>query len=481
MTSVATRRSWPLHLDGHAVAAGDRALIEVVDPATGDVVADVPVATDADIDRALAAAARVQPAWAATDAWTRSRIVRDAGRALAARADEAAEVLCREQGKPLREARAEVMYAVETFDWYADEARRLYGRLIPGHRTDARLTVTHEPVGPVAAFTPWNFPIVTPARKVAAALAAGCTVILKPAEDTPGAAQFLVDALAEAGLPAGALNLVTGVPADISRRLIASDVIRKVSLTGSVPVGQELMRLCAEGIKVPTLELGGHAAVLVLDDCDLDLAVAGCVEAKFRNAGQVCVAPSRFYVQDAIHDEFVERFVAATRKIRVGHGLDPETDMGPLVSARRRDAVEAHVADAVARGATVHCGGERVEGDGFFFAPTVLTGVTTEMSLMVDEPFGPLAPILRFGDLEEGLAAANATEFGLAGYAFTRSLRAADRVSSGLEVGIVGINTCLTSTVEAPFGGVKRSGLGLENGVEGIEAYTVAKYTQTVL
>ncbi|WP_183344706.1 aldehyde dehydrogenase family protein [Conexibacter arvalis] len=480
---TASARDWPLFVAGAWEEAGPRERIEVENPATGETVATVPVATAADLDRALAAAEAARSTWARTDAWTRSALVRAAGAALARRAEEVAATIVREQGKPLAEARAEVGYAVETFDWYADEARRLYGRTVPGHRGDARLTVLREPVGPVAAFTPWNFPAVTPARKVAAALAAGCPVILKPSEETPGAAFHLAEACEEAGLPLGLLSVVCGVPAEISGRLLASPTIRKVSLTGSVPVGRTLMAQCAEHLQVPTLELGGHAAVLVFADADLDAAVERCVTAKFRNAGQVCLAPSRFYVERAIAEPFARRFAERAAALTVGDGFDPATEVGPLASARRLEATERLVADAVGRGAELLCGGRRPPGRerGWFYEPTVLTGVDPASALMVEEPFAPIAPLLGFDGLEEGLRLANATPYGLAHYAFTRDLRTAQLALEGLEAGVVGINTCLTSTVEAPLSGVKQSGIGAENGVEGIEAYTVVKYGQVQL
>ncbi len=467
-------------IDGTWTSASDGAALDVVDPTTEEPLGTVPAASGDDLDRALDAARRGFAEWREADAWTRSATLRRVAGVLAGRAEAIAGVMTAETGKPLAQSRAEVSSTVDQFDWYADEARRIYGRTIDGHSRDTRLMVLAQPVGPVAAFTAWNFPALLPARKIAPALAAGCSVIVKPAEEAPRTTLSLAEACVEAGLPAGALNVVTGDPSTISAHLLASDVIRKVSLTGSVPVGRTLLRLAADRILPLTMELGGHAPVLVFPDADLDAAAELCVVAKFRNCGQVCISPTRFFVHDSIAPAFTERFVAGTHRLAVGDPTDPSTDVGPLASARRRDAVEGLVADAHDLGATVATGGRRCDplgtGRGFFFEPTVLTDVAADMRVMQEEPFGPVAPLTTFTDLDDGLSQANATPYGLAGYVFTRDLRTAHLAGEGLEVGMVGINHFALATAEAPFGGVKQSGWGREGGREGIEAYTVTKY-----
>jgi succinate-semialdehyde dehydrogenase/glutarate-semialdehyde dehydrogenase len=467
-------------IDGSWIAPGDRSVIEVVDPATEEVVGSIPVATNADLERALAAAERGWHVWRETDAWTRCAVLRTAAALIRERADHIAGALTGETGKPLAEAKGEVLAAADQFDWCADEARRIYGRTVDGHSRDTRLLVLRQSVGPVAAFTAWNFPALLPSRKVAPALAAGCSIIVKPAKESPMTMLALAHCLVDAGLPDGVLNVVTGDPAAISEHLLASPVIRKVSLTGSLAVGRLLMSLASDRVLPVSMELGGHAPVLVFPDANLDAAVDLCVTAKFRNCGQVCISPTRFFVHEAIASDFVERFVARASALRVGDPRLPGTDVGPLASARRRDAVEGLVADAVAKGAVLACGGRRCDpcgtGRGFFFEPTVLTGVEDGMAVMRDEPFGPLAPVATFSDLDAVLARANATPYGLAGYVFTRDLATAFAASEGLEVGMVGVNNLVIATAEAPFGGVKGSGFGREGGSEATEPYTITKY-----
>jgi succinate-semialdehyde dehydrogenase/glutarate-semialdehyde dehydrogenase len=412
------------------------------------------------------------------DAWTRSAALRRVAQVIRDRADTFADVLTEEQGKPLAEARAEVHAAADQFDWYADEARRIYGRVIDGHSREQRLLILRQPIGPVAAFSPWNFPALLPARKIAPALAAGCSIILKPAEEAPRTAFCLAQACEAAAVPAGLVNVVTGHPAQISQHLIRSDVIRKVSLTGSVPVGREILRLCAEGVKPVSLELGGHAPVLVFEDVDVQQAAAVAARGKFRNCGQVCIAASRFYVHEAIAARFKQRFVEVTQALRLGDGRDPQTEIGPLANRRRLEATEALVSDALHRGAILQCGGRRPQqlARGFFFEPTVLTGVDPSMRVMTEEPFCPIAPIVSFRDVDEALELANASPYGLAGYVFTNDTRTMFRAAEGLDVGMVGVNNLAIAAAEIPFGGVKESGFGREGGSEGIEAYTVTKY-----
>jgi succinate-semialdehyde dehydrogenase/glutarate-semialdehyde dehydrogenase len=473
----------PLYIGGEWCPSSDGKALDIRDPATGKLIDRVAVASTADVERALTAAHESWRDWRRVDAWSRAAILRRVGGLVLERREEIAATMTEEQGKPLAEARAEVGAAAEQFDWYADEARRIYGRVVPSHSASTRIFVAREPVGPVAAFTAWNFPALLPARKIAPALAAGCSIVLKPAEEAPRTALALALACHDAGVPAGIVNVVVGDPAQISAQLLSSEVIRKVTLTGSVPVGQHLLRLAADGVKSVTMELGGHAPVLVLADADIDRAVETCVAAKFRNCGQVCISPTRFYVHESIHDAFVERVVERVRTLAIGPGASPETEVGPLANQRRLTATEELVREAVAQGAAVRTGGRRFETlpDGYFYEPTVLTDATDSMRVMREEPFGPIMPIVRFSSLEDAVSRANSTEYGLAGYLFTRDLSAAHRTAEELEVGMVGINNLLIATAEAPFGGVKRSGFGREGGSEGIEGYTVVKYVNVHL
>lgn len=472
-----------LFIDGEWRAASDGARLDVIDPASEEPIDSVPIATDADLDDALRAADRSWREWRGVDAWTRSATLRRVAGLLRERIEEMAVVLTEEQGKPVAESRGELGAAADQFDWYADEARRIYGRTVEGHSPTQRILVMRQPVGPVAAFTPWNFPALLPSRKIAPAIAAGCSIILKPAEEAPRTALGLAVACADAGVPSGIVNMVTGDPAHISAHLIGSDVIRKVSLTGSVPVGRLLLHLAADRILPVSMELGGHAPVLIFPDADLDRAAAICARGKFRNCGQVCIAASRFYVHSSVAASFTEKLVAQVASLRVGDGRDPSTEVGPLANARRRDAVEALVADAVGRGARVEIGGHRPDElpRGYFYAPTVLSNVDPDSDVMRTEPFGPLAPIATFEDLEHALALANSTPYGLAGYVFARDTSTAFLAAEGLEVGMVGVNHLLLASAEIPFGGVKQSGFGREGGAEGIEPYTVTKYVNLEL
>ena len=467
-------------IDGRWVGATGRSVIEVIDPATEDVVGTVPVATRADLDAALDAAQRGWKQWSDTDVWTRSRILRDVAANIRERVADIASTLTAEAGKPLSESAAEVLTAADQFDWYADEARRIYGRTIDGHSRETRLMVLRQAVGPVAAFTTWNFPALLPSRKVAPAIAAGCSVIVKPAEETPMTMLALAECAVAAGLPAGVINVVTGEPAIISEHLLSSRIVRKVSLTGSVPVGKTLLRLAADRVVPVTMELSGHAPVLVFADADLETAVERCVTAKFRNCGQVCISPSRFYVQEALAERFVSRFAERAAALSVGDPRREGTDVGPLSSARRREGVEILIEDALKKGAAIVTGGNRCDpsgtGRGFFFEPTVLADVDGSMDIMHDEPFGPVAAVTTFTDLDDGLAQANDNLFGLAGYIFTNNVAIAFAAAEGLEVGMVGVNNFAIATAEAPFGGIKQSGFGREGGAEGIEPYLVAKY-----
>ncbi len=455
---------------------GDGTCTVVRDPATNKTLAEVPRASREDLDDALAAAAAAFEVWRRKPAVDRAAVLQRAASLLRERATALAPLMTLEQGKTLAESTFEFIHAAETFDWYAAEALRANGRVMPARLPGARQMVLPQPLGPVAAFTPWNFPAALPARKMAGALAAGCTVVIKPSEETPASAIALAQALADAGLPAGALNLVFGVPAEVSTHLIRSDTIRKVTFTGSTPVGRQLALLAAEGIKPCTLELGGHAPVLVFDDADLDKAVATCIQGKSRNAGQVCTSPTRFIVQEGIHDAFVRRYGEAMDRVPVGSGMDPANQMGALANTRRLEAMEELVGDAQAQGARLVAGGRRSQPLGNFFPLTLVADVPDSAKAMHVEPFGPLALVRRFSTLEDGLAEANRLPYGLAAYAFTQSAATAVAVGDELQAGGIGINSFAVSQIEAPFGGIKSSGYGNEGGREGLEAFMHPKY-----
>ena len=450
-----------------------RDLFPVVDPARGETIAEVPLATPADLDEALAASARGFAVWRAAPAEQRATVLMKAAVLLRERADVIARMLTLEQGKPLAEARGEVLASAQCFDWSAAEASRTYGRVLV-RPAGPRSVVVKQPVGPVAAFSPWNFPVYLLAKKLGPALAVGCSVIAKPPEETPGCCGAMIRCLIDAGLPDGVVQLVHGVPDEVSRHLLASPIIRKVSFTGSVPVGRHLMRLAADGLKRVTMELGGHAPVLVFDDCDLEKTLDMVVPQKFRNAGQVCVSPTRFYVQERVYQAFIKGFIDRTKDVTTGHGLEAGTRMGPLANARRPLAIEALVEDAAAKGAKVMAGGKR-GADGYFFEPTLLADVPDSADIMANEPFGPVAVAAPFATFDEAIERANRLPFGLAAFAFTDNLKRANLLGDALESGMVGINTFAISGVDAPFGGVKDSGFGSEGGVEGMESYLVTK------
>lgn len=462
-----------LFINGSWRIGEGRDLSRVVNPATGDAIADLPLATPADLDEALAAADKGFRTWSAMDVDARCAILRKAATLVRERTEAIATLLTLEQGKPIAEARGEVTSSAAMLDYCAEEAKRAYGRVLV-RPTGQRSIVIKQPVGPVATFTPWNFPIYLMAKKLASALATGCSVIAKPPEETPGCTSALVRCLIDAGLPANTVQLVFGVPDMVSRHLIASPVIRKISFTGSVPIGRHLMKLAADGLKRVTMELGGHAPVLVFDDCDLEKTLDMVVPQKFRNAGQVCVSPTRFYVQQGIYDAFTKGFAARTAKVKIGNGLDAGTNMGPLANPRRPAAIGALVEDARAKGARVLAGGEPGE-HGFFFQPTLLADVPQEADIMSNEPFGPVAVCRPFESVDEAVTQANRLPFGLAAFAFTENGRRANLLGDAIESGMVGINTFAISAVDAPFGGVKDSGFGSEGGPEGLESYFVTK------
>jgi len=449
--------------------------LAVVNPASGDLIGRVAHAGIPDLDRALAAAQSGFEAWRRIPAHERAAAMRRAAALVRERADAIARLLTLEQGKPLAEARVEVLAAADIIEWFADEGRRVYGRIVPSRNLAAQQLVLKQPVGPVAAFTPWNFPVNQIVRKLGAALASGCSFLVKAPEETPASPAAFLQTFVDAGVPAGTVGLVFGDPAEISAYLIPHPVIRKVTFTGSTPVGKQLAALAGAHMKRATMELGGHAPVIVADDADVALAVKAAGGAKFRNAGQVCISPTRFLVHNGIRDEFVQALVQHAESLSVGDGLAPGTTMGPLANARRLTAMAKVVDNARSSGARVATGGERLGTAGNFFAPTVLTDVPLDASVFNDEPFGPVAAVRGFDTLDEAIAEANRLPFGLAGYAFTRSIRNAHRLSQEVEVGMLWINQPAAPSPEMPFGGIKDSGYGSEGGPEAMEAYLITK------
>ena len=471
-------RDVDLLVAGSRRSGADR--IPIIDPSTEQTLGSVAKASISDLDEALTAAEAGFRFWKRIEPQKRAEVLTRAAALLRERIEEIAVNLTREQGKPLAQSRLEIALCAETFEWFAGEALRNYGRILPARVAGARQMVVPEPIGPVVALTPWNFPALLAARKIAPAIAAGCSVILKPAEETPSCAFALGQALLDAGLPKEVLGIVFGDPGEISSHLIESAVIRKITFTGSVPVGKILAAQAGRHAKPCTLELGGHAPVIVAEDADVAAAAAISAVGKTRNAGQVCTSPTRFYVQRRIRDEFVERFAANLGRIKTGDGLDASSDMGALANERRLAAMQDLVADARSRGAEVVTGGNRIGNRGYFFEPTLLTAVPGEALAMQTEPFGPIAILSTFDDLDEATALANASPVGLAGYAFTRSASTAVRLQEDLEVGMVGINSFAVSQTEAPFGGVKDSGYGYEGGLEGFAGYVHQKYVNHV-
>ena len=448
----------------------------IVNPATGQVLARLAHAGTADLDQALHAADKGFKTWRKVSAFDRYKLLRKAADIIRGRADEIARLMTLEQGKPLAEAKGETLAAADITDWFGEEARRAYGRVIPARADGVMQLVVKEPVGPVAAFTPWNFPINQAVRKVSAALAAGCSVILKGPEETPASCAALIRCYADAGLPAGVVNLVFGVPSEISEYLIPHPVIRKITFTGSTPVGKKLAALAGAHMKRVTMELGGHAPAIVFGDADVDAAIKQLAGSKFRNAGQVCVSPTRFLVHESVYARFVEGFAKAAAAVKVGDGMDAATRMGPLANSRRVDAMRLFIDDATAKGARLLTGGQRIGEIGNFFQPTVLADVPLNARIMNEEPFGPVAPIVPFSNFDEAIAEANRLPFGLAAYAFTRSLKTAMALGAAIESGMLTINHLGLALPEVPFGGIKDSGYGSEGGSEAIEAYLNTKF-----
>ncbi|MBB3386522.1 MULTISPECIES: NAD-dependent succinate-semialdehyde dehydrogenase [unclassified Rhizobium] len=465
------------YINGVWTAGGATKTFDVINPATGEVLASLPDMGAAETTTAIDAAYAAQVAWAARPAKERAATLRKWFDLMVANADELAAILTAEMGKPLPEARGEILYAASYVEWYAEEAKRIYGETIPAPSNDKRMVVIKQPVGVVGTITPWNFPAAMIARKIAPALAVGCTVVSKPAEQTPLTAIALAVLAEEAGIPPGVLNIIVGIdgPA-IGRELCGNAKVRKISFTGSTEVGRILMRQCADQIKKVSLELGGNAPFIVFDDADLDAAVEGAMASKYRNAGQTCVCANRIYVQSNVYDAFAAKLAAKVAELSVGDGFKPGVTVGPLIDEQGVAKAEDHVRDAVSKGARVVTGGKRIESAGTFFAPTILTGVDRSMKVAREETFGPVAPLFRFDTVEDVIAQANDTEFGLAAYFFAGDLKKVWRVAEALEYGMVGINTGLMSSETAPFGGIKQSGLGREGSRHGADDYLEMKY-----
>ncbi len=464
------------YIDGAWVGADSGVTFAVVDPATGDEIARVPDMGAAETERAIAAAARAFPAWRKRTAKERSDILRRFHDLMMADQERLAQLMTSEQGKPLAEARGEVAYAASFLSWFAEEARRSYGDVVPSHRADARVVVLKEPVGVVAAVTPWNFPLAMITRKVGPALAAGCAIIVKPAEDTPLSAFALAELAEKAGVPAGVFNVLTGDPATVVGTMMKSPVVRKISFTGSTEIGKLLMRQAADTVKRISLELGGNAPLIVFDDADIELAVKGAIASKYRNTGQTCVCANRLLVQDGIYDRFAAALTRAVSAMKVAPGTEDGAAQGPLINADALAKVKQHVADAVAKGGHVATGGKPAALGGLFYEPTVILDANPNMLIAAEETFGPVAALFRFKTDDEAIALANATETGLSAYFFTSDLKRAWKVAEALEAGMVGINEGVISTEVAPFGGIKQSGLGREGSRYGIDEYLEMKY-----
>jgi len=461
-------------IDGERVPAGHRATHKVINPATGEALGELPLADAADLDRALETAQRGFQIWRESTPQQRAAVLQGAARLMMERQEDLARTATLEEGKTLGEARIEVMMNVGLFNFYAGETQRIYGRQLV-RPAGMRSTVIYEPVGPVAAFSPWNFPLGNPGRKLGAPIAAGCSVIMKSAEETPASALGVLQCLLDAGLPKEVAQAVFGVPDQVSRHLLASPIIRKLSFTGSTVVGKHLAKLAADDMKRTTMELGGHGPVLVFDDIDVDTVLNTMAPGKYRNAGQVCVSPTRFIVKEDVFDRFRDGFIERAKTIKVGNGLDPESQMGPMANPRRPDAMERLIGDAVSRGGKLGTGGERIGNQGFFYAPTVLSEVPLDADIMNEEPFGPVAILNPFGSDDDMIAEANRLPYGLAAYAWTNDPKRRMRLARDIETGMLGINTNMIGGADAPFGGVKWSGHGHEDGPEGLHACLVTK------
>ena len=464
------------YIDGVWLDADGGETLKVNNPASNEILGTVPKMGATETRRAIEAAERALPAWRELTAKERSQTLRRWYELILENQEDLARLMTLEQGKPLAESRGEIAYAASFIEWFAEEAKRIYGDTIPGHQKDKRIIVIKQPIGVTAAITPWNFPAAMITRKAGPALAAGCTMVVKPASQTPFSALALAELAERAGIPKGVFSVVTGSAGDIGNELTANPIVRKITFTGSTEVGAKLMAQCASGIKKVSLELGGNAPFLVFDDADLDEAVKGAMQSKYRNAGQTCVCVNRIYVQDGVYDAFAQKFQAAVEKLKIGNGLDDGVDVGPLIDDRAAAKVREHIEDAVAQGAQVVTGGKAHSLGGSYFEPTLMINVPHTAKVAKEETFGPLAPLFRFKDEAEAIALANDTEFGLAAYFYARDLGRVFRVAEALESGMVGVNTGMISTEVAPFGGVKSSGLGREGSKYGIEDYLEIKY-----
>lgn len=465
-----------LYINGAFVSGDGRKMQNVINPATQEVLGQLPHATESDLDMALQSAEKAFASWKKSSPMDRSAILRKVAQLTRDRAKEIALNMTMDMGKPLAEALGEVVSCADHADWHAEECRRIYGRVIPPRNPDVRQLVLREPIGVCVAFTPWNFPYNQAIRKICAAIGSGCTIILKGPEDAPSAVMAIAQMFHDAGLPPGVLNIVWGAPDKVSDYLIRSPISRKVSFTGSVPIGKQLAALAGAHMKRVTMELGGHSPVLVFDDADIERAATMLAKFKIRNAGQVCVSPTRFYVQSKAYDKFLAKFVDVLKSIKVGNGMEEGVEMGPLAHERRVPAISKFVEDARKRGAEVVLGGDPMAGKGFFFPPTVITGLKDDSMLMTQEPFGPIAPVVPFIDEDEVIRRANSLPFGLSSYVFTNSLKTATKVSNALEAGMVNINHFGSALPETPFGGIKDSGIGSEGGLETFDGYLVTKF-----
>lgn len=469
-----------LYINGQFLDGQGRQTQAVINPANGSTLGQLPLASQADLDAALNAAQDAFKSWRHSSPMDRSAILRKVAELSRERAQEIGRNLTLDQGKPLAEAVGEIMSCADHADWHAEECRRIYGRVIPARNPKVQQMVLREPIGVCAAFTPWNFPYNQAIRKICAAIGAGCTIILKGPEDSPSAVMAIAQAFHDAGLPPGVLNIVWGVPQEVSDYLIRSPIVRKVSFTGSVPVGKQLAALAGAHMKRITMELGGHSPVLVLPDAVVARAARQLARFKIRNAGQVCISPTRFYIHDDIYTAFVDRFTEELANVKVGDGLDPDTQMGPLAHERRLPMMQKFVDNARSLGGKVLLGGEQIKRDGFFFSPTVLTDLPDDALVMTEEPFGPIAPLTRYSELDDAIARANSLPYGLSAYAFTQSLQDAHRLGTELESGMVNINHFGSSLPETPFGGVKDSGIGSEGGAETFDGYLVTKFVTQI-
>lgn len=468
-----------LHINGQWRARGP-ATLDVQDPATEEVLGRLPVAGERDVDEAIRAANAAFPAWSRKPPLERGQILTRAAALMRERIQALAYIITRELGKPLAEARNEVITAAEMFEWAAEEGRRTYGRIIPGRIEGIRQMATLEPIGPVAAFSGWNAPAITPSRKISGALAAGCTVVIKPSEETPAIALEIVRALQDAGLPEGVVNMVFGDPAAISTQLLQSPLIRTVTFTGSIGIGRAMAERAATGLKRITLELGGHAPVLVFPDAEIDAAVDAISAAKFRNAGQICTSPTRMYVHESIYEKFRDKLVSRAASIKVGNGLDAGTQMGPMANPRRLEAMTQLTEDAMNQGAAIAAGGKRLYDKGWFWAPTVIDHFTNDCAAANTEPFGPMALLQPFSTFEQALEQANRLPFGLASYVFSQNIRIINNACAAIQSGVVCVNHCRASLPETPFGGIKESGIGREGGLEGLKEFLQVKYISQI-